>query len=255
MLDTWMLSKPDASLGTLVTTEIITHHIHVACRIGRFDVSEQGNVTFGIARSRTARDLLAITDPQGPIDPHLLLATAVIQRGFEAMSVSRPAWGWSLPCGGSLGRVRPCEIRRRPFGRLDVMGDDRGPDCGQSLRRRCFPNCGYGASARLPGYKSDGCGLRWTWIPAAWAASVRASKLHCAEPCSSRATISSARLSSRPGGGSFTSARIRLRSSSVKRGLRPAPDRIPRPLIPSLLKRARWVRTVFGWHFSSVAIS
>src|SRR5256885_723991 len=146
MLDTWMLSKPGASLGTIVTTEIVTNHINVACRIGRFDVSEQGNVTFGIARSRTASDLLAITDPQGPIDPHLLLATAVIQRGFDAMSVSRP------------------------------------------------------------------------------------------------------------GGGSFTSARIRLRSSSVKRGLRPDPDRIRRPLIPSLLKRARWVRTVFGWHFSSVAI-
>jgi site-specific recombinase XerD len=61
-----------------------------------------------------------------------------------------------------------------------------------------------------------------------------------------RATISSARLSNRPGGGCFTKARIRLRSCSVTLGLCPDPDRMPRPLIPAVVKRARWMRTVLG---------
>jgi hypothetical protein len=44
------------------------------------------------------------------------------------------------------------------------------------------------------------------------------------------------------------------RSSSVMRGLRPAPGRSTRPSIPSTLKRWPRVRTVLGWHPSSSAI-
>ncbi len=44
------------------------------------------------------------------------------------------------------------------------------------------------------------------------------------------------------------------RSSSVMRGARPAPERSPRPSIPSALKRWTRMRTVLGWHPSSSAI-
>ena len=46
-------------------------------------------------------------------------------------------------------------------------------------------------------------------------------------------------LSSCPGGSCFTKPRMRLRSRSVKRGLRPDPGLIPKPAIPSALNRAR----------------
>ncbi|HEX4206773.1 MAG TPA: hypothetical protein VHZ51_21750 [Ktedonobacteraceae bacterium] len=47
----------------------------------------QLDIILGMTRSRTARDLLAIADPQRPIDPHLIIPTTVLQWGFDAMSI------------------------------------------------------------------------------------------------------------------------------------------------------------------------
>src|SRR5215208_6016496 len=53
-------------------------------------------------------------------------------------------------------------------------------------------------------------------------------------------------VSSLPGGSLETRAMILERSSSVMRGLRPAPGRSPSPSIPSALKRWSGFLTVFG---------
>jgi hypothetical protein len=126
MLKTRMLCQPGAGLGARVATEIVGDDKDGAGWISRFDVSEQGNVPFRVARSRAASDLLAITDPQGSIDPYLLLAAAIIQRGFNAMTIRRPA---------RAGRECPWDYRsefvgadgRRPLGWFGVVGDDRRP--------------------------------------------------------------------------------------------------------------------------------
>ncbi len=63
MLNTRVLRQPGACFQAVVTTEIVRDDEDVPLGIVRFDVLEQLNVVLGIARSRTAGDLLAIADP------------------------------------------------------------------------------------------------------------------------------------------------------------------------------------------------
>jgi hypothetical protein len=85
--DAWMVRQPSAGFQTIVTAQVVCDKEDIACRIVCFDVFEQLNVVLGVARSRTARDLLAITDPQRSIDPHLVIPTTVLQRGLDAMAI------------------------------------------------------------------------------------------------------------------------------------------------------------------------
>src|SRR5215472_11882992 len=103
-----------------MAAEIVGYDKNVACRIGYLYVGKQCDVAFGIARGRTARELLAITDPQGSIDPHLLLAPAVVERSVDAMSVSRPARGWSKRAGYHWAEFVGTD-GRRPCGRLCIV--------------------------------------------------------------------------------------------------------------------------------------
>ena len=56
-----MLLQPGARLHTGVTAEIVADNEEVSLGIVGLDVGEQRNVAFRVARSRTARQLLAIT--------------------------------------------------------------------------------------------------------------------------------------------------------------------------------------------------
>ena len=61
-----------------MAAEVVCDYENVPFRVIRLDVLEQLNVILGIARGGTARDLLAIADPQDAIDPHLLFAATVL---------------------------------------------------------------------------------------------------------------------------------------------------------------------------------
>ncbi|EFH88887.1 hypothetical protein Krac_10393 [Ktedonobacter racemifer DSM 44963] len=87
VLDARMVHQPGAGFQTIVTGEIVRDDKDVPCRIIRLDVFEQLNVVLGITRSRTARDLLAIADPQRSIDPHLVIPTTVFQGSFDAVPI------------------------------------------------------------------------------------------------------------------------------------------------------------------------
>ncbi len=63
VLDAWVLGEPGACFQAVVTAQIIGDDEDVSSGIVRLDVFEQFNVVLGIARSGTARDLLAITNP------------------------------------------------------------------------------------------------------------------------------------------------------------------------------------------------
>lgn len=60
--DAWVLSEPGACFQAIVTAQIVCNDEDLPLGIVRFDGLEQLNVVFGIARSRTVRDLLAIAD-------------------------------------------------------------------------------------------------------------------------------------------------------------------------------------------------
>ncbi len=60
LLDARMRFEPGARLQAAVTTEIIGNHVDVAGRVVGFDVGEQSDIAFGVARSGTAGELLAI---------------------------------------------------------------------------------------------------------------------------------------------------------------------------------------------------
>jgi hypothetical protein len=89
--------------------------------------------------------------------------------------------------------------------------------------------------------------LRPTSMPISLAASASASNVQYAAFVSSSGwSPPPGSVSSLPGGSLETRAMILERSSSVMRGLRPAPGRSPSPSIPSALKRWRRFLTVFG---------
>ena len=89
-MDAGMPFQPGARLKAGMTREIISDVENVAGGIVGFDVGQQGDVAFGIARSRTAGHFFAITYPQRPIDPRFLGTASVMQLGFDAMPIRRP---------------------------------------------------------------------------------------------------------------------------------------------------------------------
>jgi len=129
-----MLLQPSARLQTGVTAEIVADNEKVAFGIVDLDVGEQRNVAFRVARSRTARQLLAITYSQSAVDPGLLRSATIIHLRFDAMPVGRPASSW-----GKGARHYGAEFvgadGRRAFRWLGVVADDRRPFGTKSLSR------------------------------------------------------------------------------------------------------------------------
>jgi hypothetical protein len=87
VLDARMGHKRGARLQAVMTAQIVRDKEEVPQRIVRFDVLEELNIVLGITCSGTSGQLLAIANPQGAIDPDLLLATTVIQGSFDAVSI------------------------------------------------------------------------------------------------------------------------------------------------------------------------
>ncbi len=86
-----MLSQPGAGLGTVMAGEIVGDNEDVARRIVGFDVRKPRDIVRRVARGGTPGQFLAITHTQRSIHPGFLRTATVIQRRFDAMSVSRPA--------------------------------------------------------------------------------------------------------------------------------------------------------------------
>lgn len=136
----------------------------------------------------------------------------------------------------------------------------RGRGSSRSRVARCrarrFPSFWGAVRIRALAPTMRRTSLRSIWLPRAWAAAPQASRVLCVgAPASASASVPSERCTLAPRGGPCARATIGLRSSSVRRGLRPAPGRSPRPSIPSVLKRTRRSRTVWGWHPNSCAIA
>lgn len=134
VMEARMPFQPGTGLQTRVTTEIVADDEDVAVRVVGFDVGQQSHIALRIARSRTARQLLAIPHPQGSVDPRLLRPAAIIHLRFDAMPVRRPARS-----RGKSARHYGAELvgadGRRPLGWLGVVGDDRRPFGTKSLSR------------------------------------------------------------------------------------------------------------------------
>jgi hypothetical protein len=63
VLEAWMVCQPGACLQAIMAAQIVRDDEKVPGRIVCFDLFEQFNIVLGIARSRTAGNLLAIADP------------------------------------------------------------------------------------------------------------------------------------------------------------------------------------------------
>ena len=87
VMDARVLFQPSARFQARVTAEIVADDEEVSAGVVGFEVGQQCNVAFGVTRSGTARQLLAITYPQCSIDPRLLRPAAIIQLRFDAMPV------------------------------------------------------------------------------------------------------------------------------------------------------------------------
>lgn len=87
MLEARMLREPGTGLQTVMAAQISGDDENVAGRVVDLDVLEQFNIVLGIARSGTTSELFAITHPQRPIDPDLVVTTTVLQRSLDAMAI------------------------------------------------------------------------------------------------------------------------------------------------------------------------
>jgi hypothetical protein len=134
MMQARMLFQPGTRLQTVVTAEIVADNEDVASGVVSFNVGQESNVAFRVARSRTTRQLLAIAHAQGSVDPRLLGPAAIIHLRFNAMPVGRPARS-----RGKRARHYGAEFvgadGRRALGWLGVVGDDRRPFGMKSLSR------------------------------------------------------------------------------------------------------------------------
>ncbi len=59
-MDAWVPFQPSAGLEAVVTDEVISDDEDIPSRIVGFNVGEQSDIAFGVARSGTAGQLLAI---------------------------------------------------------------------------------------------------------------------------------------------------------------------------------------------------
>src|SRR5258706_8259954 len=110
---------------------------------------------------------------------------------------------------------------RRACRWLAVVADDRGPFGTKSLSRG-VPQLWVCRQRTLSRTRIRRIWLRLTGMPASLAAWASALRLHCADPCSWRATIvPSSCVTNLPGGAWRTSAMILLSSATVRRRRRP----------------------------------
>jgi hypothetical protein len=124
LMDAWMLSQPGTSLEAVMAAEVIGDNEDVARGVIGLNVGQQGDVAFRVARSGALSQFLAIAHTQRSIDPGFLGATTVIQKGFDAVPIGRPAGRR----GEGAGNYWPQFVGadgRRALGRLSVVADDR----------------------------------------------------------------------------------------------------------------------------------
>ena len=79
--------QPGTRLQAAMAAEIVADDVDVSVRVVGFDIGQQSKIAFGVARSGTAREFLAIAHPQGSVDPRLLWPATIIQLRFDAVPV------------------------------------------------------------------------------------------------------------------------------------------------------------------------
>src|SRR5262249_39387129 len=89
-----MLCQPLLDRPTRMAGEIVADQVQLARGIGGVQQREELEVGDGVARGRCEGHFVAVTHPQGPIDPDFLLATTVIQGRLNPVAGGRPARGW-----------------------------------------------------------------------------------------------------------------------------------------------------------------
>jgi hypothetical protein len=114
--------------------EVVRDQVELSLGIGRFDILEEGNVVGGVARRGRPGEFLPVLDPQRAIDPPFFWTTTGVERSLNTMAVGGPpgrgrkaAWDYWPEFIGTE--------RRRPLGRLGVVGDDGGSFGAKSLPR------------------------------------------------------------------------------------------------------------------------
>ncbi|GHO71461.1 hypothetical protein KSC_103530 [Ktedonobacter sp. SOSP1-52] len=112
--------------ATGLTAQIVRDNEDLPRWIVCFDVLEQLDGVLGMTRSRTSGQFFAIADPQGSIDPHLVITTTVFQGSFDAMPIRRPPRGWREGARGYRSELISADGRRSRW-RLGGVGDDRSP--------------------------------------------------------------------------------------------------------------------------------
>ncbi len=127
-----VLSQPGTGFSAVMAAEIISNNEDISGRIVGFDVGQQADVAFRVARSRTASQFFAIAHPQRSIDPGLLRPTTVIHGRFDAVSIGRPAGGWRKGARDYWPEFVGAD-GRRSLGRPGVVGDDHGSFGTKSL--------------------------------------------------------------------------------------------------------------------------
>jgi len=78
VLNAWVLRKPGASFQAVMTAQVVGDDEDIASWIVCFDVLEQLNIILGITRSGTSGKFFAITNPQCPVNPDLVIPATVL---------------------------------------------------------------------------------------------------------------------------------------------------------------------------------
>lgn len=154
-----MLNHPGPRLGTVVAGEVVRDDVDLTNRIVGFDVLKQSNVVrLRCVRRPSLVSSLPSRTRSARIYPRFLRTPTRVQRSLDPVTCGRPAWGWREGTRHNGTKFISADGRRSRWW-LRVVGDDRYPDCGQSLCREGFPNCGCTATARLlaTGYGGSGC--------------------------------------------------------------------------------------------------
>jgi hypothetical protein len=90
-VDAGMLRQPLLDGRAGVTGEVITNQLEVACRIGSVNDRQEFEVAGGVARRRGEGHFSSVPHPQGAVDPDLLVAPPIVQRGLDPVTAARPA--------------------------------------------------------------------------------------------------------------------------------------------------------------------
>lgn len=126
LVDPGMRGQPLLNRRTLMTGEVVGDEVEIALRIVLLDRLEQPQVARGVPRRRGHGDLLPIPDPQGSIDPHLLVAPTVLEGGFDAVPIRGPARSRGKGPGNHRAELIEAE-GRRAVGWGEVERDDLRP--------------------------------------------------------------------------------------------------------------------------------